>query len=148
VDRSERVTSRLRMGMCFSMLSLLPVVCYSLSATETSRISEKVLDPQGATVAGTNIKLPNTAGTKVGETVSDQDGNFVLAGVDPEVYLVKAEDPSYVTVMANASVASGQQQQTSVQVAQGITRLSGTVVAASGAVLAGASVMVRSADGN
>src|SRR5208283_1075413 len=107
---------------------LLLVASYSLSAAETSRISGKVLDPQGATVAGSNVKLLNAAGTKVGEIVSDQDGFFVLAGVDPGVYQVEAEEPSYVTVMANASVASGQQQQISAQVAQGITQLSGTVV--------------------
>jgi hypothetical protein len=83
------------------------------------------------------VPLLNAAGSKVGETISDQDGNFVLAGVDPGVYEGKAEQPSYVTVMANASVASGEQQQIGVQAAQGITQLSGTVVDASGAVLAG-----------
>ena len=145
--RSKGATSRLWLGMCSCMVCLLLVASYSLSAAETSRISGKVLDPKGATVAGANVKLLNAAGTKVGETVSDRDGNFVLAGVDPGVYQVKAEEPSYVTVMANASVASGQQQQIGVQVAQGITQLSGIVVDTSGTALAGATVMVRSADG-
>src|SRR5271165_94482 len=147
VYRSKGATSRLWLGMCSCMVCLLLVASYSLSAAETSRISGKVLDPKGATVAGANVKLLNAAGTKVGETVSDRDGNFVLAGVDPGVYQVKAEEPSYVTVMANASVASGQQQQIGVQVAQGITQLSGIVVDTSGTALAGATVMVRSADG-
>ena len=60
--------------------------------------------------------------------------------------------PSILSLLVLAcgglSVASGQQQQISVQAAQGINQLSGTVVDTSGAVLAGASVMVRSADGS
>jgi Carboxypeptidase regulatory-like domain/TonB-dependent Receptor Plug Domain/TonB dependent receptor-like, beta-barrel len=47
-----------------------------------------------------------------------------------------------------APVATGQQQQTSVQAGQGTTPLSGAVVDTSGAAIAGASVMVRSADGS
>ena len=131
-----------------TLVVLLLVACAMLSAGETGSVSGMVLDPQGASVAKDKLKLLNAAGSKVGETVSDQDGNFVLAGVDPGGYQVKAEEPSYVTVMANASVASGQQQQISVQAAQGTTQLSGTVVDASGAVIAGATVMVRSADGS
>ena len=53
---------------------------------------------------------------------------------------------AYITVAANVSIAS-QQQQTTVQPAQGITQLSGTVVDTSGAVIAGAVVQVRNADG-
>ena len=111
-----------------TLVVFLNLACAMLAAGETGSVSGKVLDPQGAAVAGAKLKLLNAAGSKAGETVSGQDGNFVLAGVDPGVYQVKAEEPSYVTVMANASVASGQQQQISVQVAQGITQLSGTVV--------------------
>ncbi len=148
MHRSKRDASELCLGICSSIVSLLLLASYGLSATETSQISGRVLDPQDAPVATAHVPLLNAAGSKVGETISDQDGNFVLAGVDPGVYEGKAEQPSYVTVMANASVASGEQQQIGVQAAQGITQLSGTVVDASGAVLAGASVMVRSADGS
>ncbi len=146
--------SRSRPGRWFNLQgspTLRTAICAFLfcgyALGESGSIQGRVPDPQGASVAKVKLKLVNAAGTRVSETVSDQDGNFVLAGIDPGVYQVKAEEPSYVTVMANVSVASGQQQQTTVQVAQGITQLSGTVVDASGAVIARATVTVRSADG-
>ncbi|MFZ0311564.1 MAG: TonB-dependent receptor [Candidatus Korobacteraceae bacterium] len=107
----------------------------------------RVLDPQGASVAAAKVKVTNAAGIKLGETLSDQNGNFVLAAIDPGVYQVTAEESSHVTVVASVTITSGQQQQITLQFAQGLTQLSGTVVDASGAVIAGAAVMVRSADG-
>ena len=97
---------------------------------ESGTIRGRVLDPQGASVAKATIKLLNAAGTKVGETVTDREGNFVLAGVDPGVYQVKAEESSYVTVVTSVSMASGQQQQITVQFQQLVsTQQQVTVVA-------------------
>ena len=89
----------------------------------------------------------NVAGTKIAETVSDQDGNFVLAGVDPGVYQVIAEESSRVVAVAGVAVSAGHQQQITLRFAQGIPQLSGTVFDTSGAVIAGASVMLQTADG-
>jgi hypothetical protein len=108
-------------------------------------IQGRVLDPQGAAVAGAKVTLINAAGSKVGETRSDQNGNFVLAGIAPGVYHVTAEDSSHAAMVASVSVTSGQQQIT-LQLGLGLTQLSGTVVDTSGAVIAGATVQVRSAD--
>ena len=126
-------------------ISLLLLCCANLIA-DSGTIRGRVLDSQGAAVATARVRLMNEAGVKVDETLSDQGGNFVLAGIAPGVYQVTAEDPSHATVVATVSIASGQQQQITLQFGHGFIQLSGTVVDASGAVIAGASVMVRSTD--
>ena len=88
------------------------------AGADAGSIHGQILDPKGASVASARIKLLNAAGNKVGETVSDPAGNFLLAGVDPGVYQITAEDPSFVTVVASVSVGSGQQQQVTVQFQQ------------------------------
>src|SRR5215472_5205836 len=84
----------------------------------TGAIRGKVLDPQGAAVAEVKIELVNAGGTKVAETTSDAEGNFSLSDVDPGVYQLRAESPSFVAVVLGLSVASGQQQEIPVQFAQ------------------------------
>lgn len=101
------------------------------AGADTGTIHGQILDPQGATVAGATIKLLNAAGTKIAETVSDQAGSFVLSGVDPGVYQVTAEDASFVTVLASVSVASGEQQQVTVQFQQLVSAQQQVTVVAS-----------------
>jgi hypothetical protein len=108
------------------------MVCLGTNAlADTETIHGRILDPQGASVAGVKIKLLNAAGTKVVETASDQAGNFLLAAVDPGVYQITAEDPSYVTVVASVSVASGQPQQVTVQFQQLVSAQQQVTVVAS-----------------
>ncbi len=137
---------RLSIPAWIPCLVCLLALCAPVLAAPGS-IAGRVLDPQNASVAGAKIKLLNAAGTRIAQTVSDPEGNFSIPAVDPGMYQATAEAPLFLTAVASVSVASGQQQQISVQFGQGITQLSGTVVDTSGAVIAGASVMVRSADG-
>jgi|GEM_PF-3283942 len=53
------------------VLSLFILVCGNLSATEANRISGKVLDPKGATVAGAQVTLTNAAGAAIRQATSD-----------------------------------------------------------------------------
>ena len=138
------ITPRMR---ALQIAACLLLLCVSAFA-DTEAVYGRMLDSQGASVAEAKLKLLNAEGTKVGETVCDQVGNVVLSGIDPGASQVAAKDPSYVALVATVSEASGQEQQTTIHSTQGITQLSGTVVDTSGAVLAGASVMVRSADGS
>ncbi len=97
----------------------------------TGSIAGRVLDPQNASMAGAKIKLLNAAGIRVAETVSDQEGNFSLPAVDPGVYQVTAEAPSFVTAVAGISVASGQQQQITLQFQQLVSSQQQVTVVAS-----------------
>src|SRR5271154_6687437 len=56
------------------LLRIFCVLFFCASAVaETGTIQGRILDPQGAAVAKATIKLLNVAGTKVGETVADQE---------------------------------------------------------------------------
>ena len=122
---------RLR-SVCQVLQIAVCMVCLGTNAlADTETIHGRILDPQGASVAGVKIKLLNAAGTKVVETASDQAGNFLLAAVDPGVYQITAEDPSYVTVVASVSVASGQPQQVTVQFQQLVSAQQQVTVVAS-----------------
>ncbi len=85
---------------------------------DTGSIRGRVLDLQGASVAGAKIKLLNAAGSKVAETLSDADGAFQLAGIDPGVYQLTAETPAFVKVEQSVSLASGQRQEVTMQFQQ------------------------------
>ncbi len=110
-------TAYLRVAFpAFCVLLLWASLCWA--GPETGRVSGRVLDPQGAPVSQAHVALVNAAGTTVGETNSDGQGNFVLPGFDPGVYQLVVESPSFVTVVQNVSLGLGQQQQVNVQFQQ------------------------------
>jgi len=131
VHRSAGVASRLCLGTCSPMLSLLLLACCSLSATETSRISGKVLDPKGATVAAAKLTLTNAAGATVQQTNSDAQGNFILDGVDPGQYQLTVEATSFLTAVSNVSVAAGQPTNLDLQFHQIASSIQAVTVVAS-----------------
>jgi hypothetical protein len=85
---------------------------------DPGNIHGRLLDPQGATVAGAKIKLLNAAGTKIAETVSDAQGNFLLSAIDPGTYRLLAEDPSFLEVISDVSITSGQPTEITLQFLQ------------------------------
>src|SRR5271157_366889 len=91
----------------FTGLCLLLFCAHLWAAPEEGRVSGRVLDPQGAPVSQARVRLVNAAGATVGETHSDDQGRFTLDGVDPGVYQLIAESPSFVTVIQNLSMGPG-----------------------------------------
>src|SRR5262249_26012037 len=61
-----------------------------------------------APVAGAQVNLKNAAGVTIREANSDTQGNFILQIVPAGVYQLTAEQLSFVTVVTNVSVGSGQ----------------------------------------
>ena len=91
----------------------------SMSASAgTGRISGRVLDPQGAPVAGAHVRLLNSAGMLVREATSDEQGSFVLGEVDAGEYKLTGDAPSFASVTLRVSVADGQLKQFSLQFRQ------------------------------
>jgi len=116
--------------------ALLPIATFVLLLCSAAyaipgSIFGRVLDPQGASVAGAKIKLMNAAGTKVGETVSEADGNFRFTGVDSGVYQLIAESPAFVSVVAGVSVTSGRQGEITIQFQQIVSSQQQVTVVAS-----------------
>ena len=97
--------------------AFLLFVCIAALA-ETATIDGHVVDPQGSAVSGVVIKALNAAGSEIGKTVSDAQGDFQLSSVDPGVYTVTAESPSFVTVLEGVSLASGERREVTLQFQQ------------------------------
>jgi hypothetical protein len=99
------------------LLFCILLLCFSAWA-DTGTIHGRILDSQGATVAAARIKLLNAAGTQVAETVSDAQGSFLFPAVDPGDYRLMAEDPSFIPVLADVSIASGRPSEITLQFLQ------------------------------
>jgi hypothetical protein len=101
------------------------------AATETGRISGRILDPQGAPVAATHLKLMNSAGSLVHESTSDTQGDFTIEGVDAGEYQLRAESDSFVSVVLDISLGEGQLKEIRLQFLQLASVLQAITVAAS-----------------
>jgi len=102
-------------GLC------LVVICIGSrvsASADPGRVWGEVLDPEGRSVAGARVKLLNSAGSSIGETTSDEHGNFVLDEIEPGEYQLTGHSPSFVSVTSDVSVGSGQQKQISLQFLQ------------------------------
>ena len=115
-----------------SSLWLLLILCYHLpAAADPARVAGTVLDPQGATVNGAQVTLTNAAGDVIRQTKSDTLGSFVLDGVDPGQYQLTAESASFLTLVSNVSVASGQLTDINLQFQQIASSVQAVTVVAS-----------------
>ena len=103
-----------RKFVCIALVLLMGAV----ARAETGSIHGSIVDPDGATVVGARIKLLNASGSKVAECMSGADGTFRLVGIDPGAYQVAAESPAFVRVVADVSVAPGQQNEITVRFQQ------------------------------
>jgi hypothetical protein len=122
--------------LCWIGFGLLLLFSNAAEASDLGSASGRVLDPSGATFSGAHLKLLNSAGALVSETVSDEKGNFSLEGIDPGEYQLIGQDPSFVTVISDASVAAGQRTQVTLQFQQLVSvEQSVTVVASAPSAL-------------
>src|SRR5271165_3071962 len=135
MNAAKRTWFRAWLRAAFAALFLFFFCTHLWAAPETGRISGRVLDPQGAPVSQAHVKLVNAAGTTVGETRSDEQGQFVLDVIGAGVYQLVAEAPSFVTVVQSVSVAAGQQRQVGLQFQQLVSVQQSITVVASAPTL-------------
>jgi Carboxypeptidase regulatory-like domain len=131
MQSNSSIRSLFERWICWSGLCLVLVCSKGAASTDPGRVFGKVLDPQGAPVAGAHVKLLNSAGALVGETTSDEHGDFNLQGIDAGQYQLTGEAQSFVSVVSNVSVAGGQQKQMSLQFQQLVSVLQAITVVAS-----------------
>ena len=62
----------------------------ALAQTETGQISGKVLDPNGAAVAGASVTAKNTETGAERTATADSEGGFTITNLQPGVYDVTA----------------------------------------------------------
>jgi Carboxypeptidase regulatory-like domain len=105
--------------MALSVLWLLFTSSSNLSAaSDSGRISGKILDLQGVAVAGAHLRLIDSAGSLVRETTSDTQGNFTLDGIHRGEYQLRGESDAFVSVTVDISLDVGQQKEISLQFQQ------------------------------
>ena len=95
----------------------LLLTCSAVSAVAVP-VSGRVVDPQGTPVAGAELTLLNAGGSAVTRATTGDDGRFTLTNIDPGDYQLRAESPSFVTVIADVAVGSGQQSEIALQFQQ------------------------------
>lgn len=86
-----------------------------VAATDLGLVAGRVLDPQGAPVSEARVRLVNATGTLIREAMSDEQGNFVIDGLEAGKYQINVEEAAFVSVIANVSVANGEQTKLSLQ---------------------------------
>ena len=93
----------------FAAWALLLLACGSLSAAETSRISGRVLDPKGATVASARVTLRQCRRRRLfAKARPTLKATLFSTESIAGQYQLTAEATSFLTVVANVSVAAGQ----------------------------------------
>jgi hypothetical protein len=98
-------------GRFLASVALIVSFCVTSVVAEpaSGRIVGKVLDPQGASVAGAGVSLINAAGATVRATTSDPLGSFAFEGVRPGSYQLAAEATGFLSVIDNVGVSGGEQ---------------------------------------
>jgi hypothetical protein len=88
----------------------LAVVCIlpALAQVTTGRIEGTVNDPQGAAVAGAQVKVANKATGQTLDTVADEKGIWVFPSMPTSTYTVTVNHPGFKTVsIENVKVDAG-----------------------------------------
>src|SRR5215472_5805935 len=75
----------------------------SLAAAQAGSIRGRVLDPTGVPLAQARVSVLNAIGLAVGVTSSDNQGSFLLPGIDAGVYQLTADAPGFVAAALSLS---------------------------------------------
>jgi len=101
------------MGRIIIAVIALLLAC-SATAAAAVPVSGRVVDPQGAPVAGAELTLLSAGGSAVTRATTGDDGSFMLTNIDPGDYQLRAESPAFVTVVADVAVGLGHQPEVTV----------------------------------
>ena len=87
---------------------------YQATLLTGARLSGRVTDPAGGVVVGARVKAFDTGGTVVGETTTDANGAYELAGMADGAMRLRIESPGFNS-MEIAGVYSGSTQNAQLQ---------------------------------
>lgn len=105
-------------------------------SSNTGTVSGTVVDPSNAIVPGASVNLVNTATLATRSTLSNKEGQFVFAFVDPGNYSIKVSKTGFkTTVVANQVVQIGLQLTANVTLQVGSTSTTVEVTSTPGAEL-------------
>ncbi len=121
--------------------TLLLLLLARASAADSGAVSGAVAGAQGRAIAGAAARISGSRSTR--QAVSDAADRFAIQAVAREVAISGATTVEVTPILAAAQEKTPANASDKAQA----TQLSGTIVDTSGAVIAGATVQVKSADG-
>lgn len=137
-EKSVRVSlisfvALLAVALCLFVFA--PAVTFAQSSN-TGTVSGTVVDPSNAIVPGASITLVNTATLATRSTLSNKEGQYVFAFVDPGDYSIKVSKTGFkTTVVANQGVKIGLQTTVNITLQVGATSTTVEVTSTPGAEL-------------
>ncbi|MCE1203687.1 MAG: carboxypeptidase regulatory-like domain-containing protein [Holophagaceae bacterium] len=75
----------------------LPVICLSIHAEQTGRISGKVLNKEGKPIPGAKVNLKRIDRNWSKDLIPDKNGNFLQVGLEPKDFTMTVTAEGYVT---------------------------------------------------
>ena len=75
---------------------MLPVLCLSVQAEQTGRISGKVLNKEGKPIPGAKVNLKRTDRAWTKDLTPDKNGNFLQVGLEPKEFEMTVSAPGFV----------------------------------------------------
>lgn len=99
-------------------IGLILFLLSSFATAQAGSLQGVVVDPQNAPVKEATLQLVNSGGNTVARTASNAQGTFTFVSIDPGVYQIKADAPSYLVAISTVSVPAGQRREVTVQFEQ------------------------------
>lgn len=123
------------LAVALCLFAFAPTVALAQSSN-TGIISGTVVDPSNAIVPGANVSLVNTATLATRSTLSNKEGQYVFAFVDPGNYSIKVSKAGFkTTVVADQVVKVGLQLTANITLQVGSTSTTVEVTSTPGAEL-------------
>lgn len=88
------------LAVALCLFAFAPTVALAQSSN-TGIISGTVVDPSNAIVPGANVSLVNTATLATRSTLSNKEGQYVFAFVDPGNYSIKVSKAGFKTTKSS-----------------------------------------------
>jgi outer membrane receptor protein involved in Fe transport len=105
---------------CLAVLAIALVVPALVAAqTESGKVTGTVTDQSGAVLPGVTVTLKSVGRATTRSTVTNTDGEFVLASLVPGAYEVTAELPGFSTKLVRTTVPVGATVNVNVQMQVG-----------------------------
>lgn len=103
-------SKRYAVASVFFLITLMAIFPTEIAAqsTTTGAITGRAIDPSSAVIPGASVTLKNTATGATSEAVTDGNGNYHFALLDPGSYTVTATASGFQTATRPVSVKLGQ----------------------------------------
>lgn len=124
--RSMKVFALASLLFLPALLLLLPPKMMAQSTT-TGAITGQVIDPSSAVIPNATVTLKNTATASAATTVTDANGTYHFALLDPGSYTVSATASGFQTTTRAVAVSLGMTQTADIELQVGAARQSVTV---------------------